>query len=377
MWSLSARRTNQDRPAKDIASAGAEPAALSGAAIVARAGKLVAQAAHDRSAGEGNPHHALATAQDQDLRVRQRRRSAPLADARQDSARFSGLLARLRGAHRAAVTEAKKGKPAEKFWDGLTFSRVGRMGRGVRSGLGMPRRRRSRRTGRALRESHEAQAARVALPHSLTRSRRQTYRSRGSRVPSRDAPKQSEGHDLPFGIGFLCWSGAALAAGAKAGVVVEVDGADAPAVSGEMVQALPDNVRGTRAWRSHPGPTSQGIRGSLVEVLATTKTRKQTLASIHKALTESNAAGILAAQSKRGKDRRTRCSGDPDLRPPGSRARDRRGRRNRQGREAHPGTRSTARGNATRRDPNTRPRHAAGHADAYDEQAHRHGSNGK
>ncbi len=36
----------------------------------------------------------------------------------------------------------------------------------------------------------------------------------------------------------LCWDGPALAAAAKAGLVVEVDGADAPAVSGEIVQAL-------------------------------------------------------------------------------------------------------------------------------------------
>ena len=99
----------------------------------------------------------------------------------------------------------------------------------------------------------------------------------------------------------LCWDGAALAAAAKAGVVVEVDGADAPAVSGEIVQALPDNVAAREPGDLTLALTSQGIRGSLVEVLATTKTRKQTLASIHKALTESNAAGILAAQSKRGK----------------------------------------------------------------------------
>ena len=99
----------------------------------------------------------------------------------------------------------------------------------------------------------------------------------------------------------LCWDGAALAAAAKAGVVIEVDGTDASAVSGEIVQALPDNVAAREPGDLTLALSSQGIRGSLVDVLATTKTRKQTLASIHKALTESNAAGILAAQSKRGK----------------------------------------------------------------------------
>jgi hypothetical protein len=100
---------------------------------------------------------------------------------------------------------------------------------------------------------------------------------------------------------FLALEGTALAASAKAGVVVEVDGADAPAVSGEIAQALPDNVAAREPGDLTLALASQGIRGSLIDVLAATKTRKQTLASIHKALTESNAAGILAAQSKRGK----------------------------------------------------------------------------
>src|SRR5260221_3202222 len=93
----------------------------------------------------------------------------------------------------------------------------------------------------------------------------------------------------------------ALAASAKAGVVVEVDGADAQAVSGEIAQAMPDNVAAREPGDLTLALASQGIRGSLIDVLAATKTRKQTLASIHKTLTESNAAGILAAQSKRGK----------------------------------------------------------------------------
>jgi hypothetical protein len=99
----------------------------------------------------------------------------------------------------------------------------------------------------------------------------------------------------------LALEAAALGASGKAGVVVEVDGADAPAVSGEIAQALPDNVTAREPGDLTIALASQGIRGSLVDVLAATKTRKQTLASIHKALTESNAAGILAAQSRRGK----------------------------------------------------------------------------
>jgi hypothetical protein len=100
---------------------------------------------------------------------------------------------------------------------------------------------------------------------------------------------------------FLCWESAALAASAKAGVVVEVDGADAQTVSAEIAQALPDNVAPREPGDLTLALASQGIRGSLIDVLAASKTRKQTLASIHKALTESNAAGILVAQSKRGK----------------------------------------------------------------------------
>jgi hypothetical protein len=96
--------------------------------------------------------------------------------------------------------------------------------------------------------------------------------------------------------------GLALAASGKAGVVIEVDGVDAPAVSAEIGSALPDNVTAREPGDLTLALASQGIRGSLIDVLAASKARKQTLASIHKALSESNAAGILAAQSKRGKN---------------------------------------------------------------------------
>jgi hypothetical protein len=101
--------------------------------------------------------------------------------------------------------------------------------------------------------------------------------------------------------GCLCFRALALAAAGKAGVVIEVDGVDAQAVSAEIGQALPDNVTPREPGDLTLALASQGIRGSLVDVLAASKARKQTLASIHKALSESNAAGILAAQSKRGK----------------------------------------------------------------------------
>jgi hypothetical protein len=101
--------------------------------------------------------------------------------------------------------------------------------------------------------------------------------------------------------GCLCLRGLAFAASGKAGVVIEVDGVDTQAVSAEIGQALPDNVAPREPGDLALALASQGIRGSLIDVLAASKARKQTLASIHKALSESNAAGILAAQSKRGK----------------------------------------------------------------------------
>jgi hypothetical protein len=101
--------------------------------------------------------------------------------------------------------------------------------------------------------------------------------------------------------GWLCTAGLTLAASGKAGVVIEVDGVDAQAVSAEIGQALPDNVTAREPGDLTLALASQGIHGSLIDVLAASKARKQTLASIHKALSESNAAGILVAQSKRGK----------------------------------------------------------------------------
>jgi hypothetical protein len=98
----------------------------------------------------------------------------------------------------------------------------------------------------------------------------------------------------------LSFEGAARAASGKPGVVVQVEGVDAPTVS-EIVQALPENVTAREGGDLTLALASQGIRGSLIDVLAASKTRKQTLAAIHKALSESNAAGILSAQAKRGK----------------------------------------------------------------------------
>jgi hypothetical protein len=97
----------------------------------------------------------------------------------------------------------------------------------------------------------------------------------------------------------LIVSNLAYAASGKQGIAVLVEGADAPQVSREIAESIPQGMPVQDPSEFSAALASQGVRGSLADALANPKTRKPTLVAVRKALKQIGLPAALSARSKK------------------------------------------------------------------------------
>jgi hypothetical protein len=101
-------------------------------------------------------------------------------------------------------------------------------------------------------------------------------------------------------LAWLLVASFALAAPQKSkGIVLVVEGADVEYVRKEISESIPQGTQVADPNELSAALASQGVRGSLADALANPRTRKQTLASVRKALKQVGAAAALSARAKR------------------------------------------------------------------------------
>ncbi|HKQ69383.1 MAG TPA: hypothetical protein VJT73_08595 [Polyangiaceae bacterium] len=93
----------------------------------------------------------------------------------------------------------------------------------------------------------------------------------------------------------------AFAAATKNKVVIIAEGADSDAVRQEVSHTFPEGLAAGAEGDLSAALANNGVKGSLADALANPKTRKQTLAGVRKALTQTGVPGVVSARGKKGK----------------------------------------------------------------------------